>query len=484
MSTESRGITGIKLRNIGKFETFALELREGDIVELQGDNNVGKSTIPLVIESAIFGTLENKSGPNNAAPDGEGTMTVNVAGFEITRVVFIDKKGEVKTKSLEVLDNTGSRPYEGGAVQRFLNQLFPKGSFLNPFLLQALPKREQIAAIVKALPIDLAYANDRLKAICQNKYDVEIGSTTALFDFIERITKDFKEDRLVAGRNKDTKETAYKAANESLPEDYDPNTPIPVAPPAMQDIYDQKAVITRDNIRREELARAIVSNTREIQRLEEMVAEARNAIVAYSEESAKLGPAKDTIALDAQIADHRQSMDTYQKALEVHGDRKRRHNEQDVYYAEWQKILATHADLDGRVKALAKLPAELFSRAELPIQGMYIEGDTIMLPDENGELRPAEEFGDAALLDLYIALAMTLAPIPVILADGLERCGPKRSQEIYDRIRAKGFQLIGTRVTEGPLKVVHIPVEIGGKPDTLEVSMEPEFDFEIPEDIE
>jgi DNA repair exonuclease SbcCD ATPase subunit len=467
---ETRGIAGLRLQNIGKFETFGLELREGEIIEIQGDNDEGKSTIPLCIEAAIFGDLEDKTGPNHAAPDGEGTMTVEVNGYTITRVVTTTDKGP-KTKSLEVVDEHGQRPYEGGAVQTFLSNLFPKGAFINPFTLMDKPKKDQIGAIVKALPLDLAYAQDRLNAIGQGKYDLlEIDSAEMCFDIITRMDKDFREDRLAIGRTKDAKEAAYRGAIMALPKDYDSETPPPVAPTAMADLYTRKEEITKANIRREELHRKLAANEQEIRRLQEQIAGLTNANETMTAELQRLGQARETADLDAKIADHRRLMEEYQTAIEVHGDRKRRRREADEFYAQWQTALAEHGDLDGRVKALSALPAELFKRAELPIPGMYIEGDTIMIPHpETGELRPAEEYGNAAMLDLYIALAMTLAPIPVILADGLEQCGPKRSQEIYDRIRAKGFQLIGTRVTPGEFRVVRINAEVGGEPTTVEV---------------
>lgn len=483
MTTTPRGIAGIKLQNIGKFETFALELRDGEIVEIQGDNDEGKSTIPLVVEAAIFGDLDEKSGPNHAAPDGEGTMTVEINGYTITRIVMMTEKGP-KTKHLEVLDAKGNRPYEGSAVQTFLNGIFPKGTFINPFGLMALPKKEQIGTIVKALPIDLEYGRQRLQQITQGLYDVsEIANAQMLFDAITRIDNDLRKERLELGRKKDTAESAYRAAFMALPEDYNPDMPSPVAPPAMQDLYADKEAITKDNIRRDELNRKLAANDQEIRLLEDRIAGLRTASTTMQSELTQLGQPKDTADLDARITDHRQSMEEYQKAVEMHGDRKRRWREQDEYYRQWQDMLEKHGDLDGRVKALASMPKELFERAELPIPGMYIEGDTIMLPHpDTGELRAADEYGDAALLDLYIALAMIVAPIPAILADGMERCGPKRSQEIYDRIRAKGFQLLGTRVTPGKLKVVHLDAEIAGEKTTITATIpDDDFDIEIPE---
>jgi hypothetical protein len=414
-------------------------------------------------------------------------MVLDIAGYTITRVAGDDQK----TKFLEIVDAKGVRPYEGSAAQTWLNKVFgKKGTFINPFELMSLPKKEQIAHIVKALPIDLPFARQRLLAIGHGDLDptMEIHDAEGVFSLIKKMDQNYREDRLQLGRKKDIADAAWKAAAGALPSDYDENCPPPVAPPAQQDLYDKRAAIVSRNQKRDMLTRQLASNDREVRRMEEDLARLRNEGERMKSELQQIGSTlEETADLDAKIADHRKLMSEYQVALENHGDLKKRRRERDEKYAEWQDLDARHSDLDGRVKALAKLPADLFARSELPIPGMFIEDDTIMLPNENGELRPAEEFGDAALLDLYIALAMTLAPIPVILADGLERCGPKRSQEIYDRIRAKDFQLIGTRVTEGPLKVVR--VNMGDREEDLPVQMsmpetaedEPEFDFDMPE---
>lgn len=499
-----RGIAGIRLHNIGRFEAFSLALQDGEIVEIHGDNDEGKSTIPECIVAALFGTTREKTSANHAATDGTGLMEVEVAGYTITRKV--NAAGD--TVSLEVIDRHGSRPYTGKAIQTWLDGTFGKlkgkaaGCFVNPFELMGLPKKEQIAAIVRALPIDLDHARDRIRAIGGRDIDhVSIDTAEGVFAAISKLDKNYREDRLKAGKDKDVAEAAWKAAAEAIPSNYDPDSPPPVAPQPMQELYDRRAAIRQANDRRAEINRRLAANDQEIMRLEEQIAKLRNANSAMNDELAKLGQPQDTAVLDEQIANHERTMQVYQKALEDHGDLKRRRVERDSRYEELKGLEAKHAALDGKVKALAKLPAELFARADLPIQGLFIEGESIMLPHpETGELRPAEEYGDAALLDLYIALSMALAPIPVILADGLERCGPRRSQEIYDRIRAKGFQLIGTRVTEGELRAQSInpdgtadakalSVVVGGQPATLPVTMghqgaapdDDEMDFEVPE---
>lgn len=490
MSEITRGIAGIRLTNIGKFEAYSLELRDGEIVELQGDNDEGKSTIPLSITAALFGVLEEKTSAKNDAVDGTGTMEIDAAGYHITRQV----NRQQETIGLEVIDRNGNRPYEGKAIQTWLDRTFGKlpgkraGAFINPFELMGMPKKEQIAAIVRALPIDLPYAQERIKAIARDAWDGELTAAEGVFTAIRQLTADFSAERLALGRKVKVAKAAYEGACQALPEDYDPDAaPLPIAPKPMDALYQSKEQIVRANGRRAELTRGISENDAEIRRLEERVAQLRNRNTAMETELHSLGPQQSTDDVQAKIDQHEEAMRQYQAALETHGDRKRRWREKDQFYQDWQEIEAKHGDYDGKVKSLAKLPAELFARSEMPIPGLFIEGETIMLPHpDTGELRPAEEFGDAALLDLFIALSMALAPLPVILADGLERCGPKRSQEIYDRIRARGFQLIGTRVTEGPLKAVRVTV--GEQVETLPVSMgeaepAPELDFDVPDEF-
>lgn len=499
MPAHTRGISGITLENIGRFEFFNMALQDGEIVEIQGDNDEGKSTIPLCITAALFGTLDEKTSANHLSTDGTGKQTLEIGGYTITRVVR-----DRKTVGLDVVDRNGSRPYQGKAIQEWLDKTFGKlkgkqaGCFINPFELMTLPKKEQIAAIVKVLPIDLDFARDRIRAITGGAFDVSsIASTEGVFTAISRLDADWREERLALGKRVDAAEAAYAGALQALPEDFSPDNPLPVKPAPMDELYRDKEKIVRANNRRAEITRSLSENDAEIRRLEERIAELTNRNTALRDELHGLGAVQNTDSLQEKIDAHEESMRQYQQALERHGDLNRRFREKSAFYDQWQEIKAKHGDLDGKVKALAKLPAELFSRAELPVSGLFIEGDTIMLPDEKtGDLRPAEEFGDARLLDLYIALAMALAPIPVILADGLERCGPKRSQEIYDRIRAKGFQFLGVRVTDGEIhartitpegaQAKAITVKVGEVVEEPPVAIpEPEhseeLDFDVPE---
>ena len=57
----TRGIDLLTLKNIGRFESFRLALTDGEIVEIRGDNDEGKSTIPASIETLIFGKIYEKT---------------------------------------------------------------------------------------------------------------------------------------------------------------------------------------------------------------------------------------------------------------------------------------------------------------------------------------------------------------------------------------------------------------------------------------
>ena len=115
--------------------------------------------------------------------------------------------------------------------------------------------------------------------------------------------------------------------------------------------------------------------------------------------------------------------------------------------------------MEEQIVALDAMPKQLFARADCPIKGLVIENNMLKLPDENGEPQPLESFGEARVFETFLALAMEVAPIGIVLADGFERMGKKRRQEIFDRVRAKGFQMICTTVVpDEDLNIVHHPV--------------------------
>ncbi len=440
-----RGIEYISLENIGKFSSLELRLQDGEIVEIQGDNDEGKTTVPAAIASLLTGVVTEKTRERQGETEGvtEGT----IAGYHIRRVV---KDG--KTAYLEVRDSDGEKQ---GQAQTFLNSIF-KGTFLNPFDLAALNAKDRARAVARTINFDVAAVNKSLKEITGRPGKVDRSEDVIIA--IEGARKTAYNDRREAKRALDTATSRAQAALDAIPRGYNPDTPPPVAPPAMTALYDQKQDATMRNAERQNLARAITEDEREIARLQEELARLQIRVDGNRQKEAKLGPAEDTSDLDTQIAAHEQAMSEYKAALEQHGERRYRHQQARQYAEERDELRKEWQSLEAQVKALTALPVDLMAKADMPIPGMYISGEDIFLPDEkdNGNLHKLDSFGEGKVLEFCVKVAMALSPAPFVLIDGMEKLGPKRSAELYDYIAGQGYQCIATRTTAGAFRVVGI----------------------------
>jgi hypothetical protein len=69
-------------------------------------------------------------------------------------------------------------------------------------------------------------------------------------------------------------------------------------------------------------------------------------------------------------------------------------------------------------------------------------------------LRKFDAFGDADQMRYAARLAMELAPINLLILDGVERCGKSRRLELYRMAAEAGFIVLSTRVTDDQRLIV------------------------------
>jgi hypothetical protein len=193
----------------------------------------------------------------------------------------------------------------------------------------------------------------------------------------------------------------------------------------------------------------------------------RTKLTTYQARERELGGIEDTTALQAQIDAHEQQMVEYKRALEVWGDTKRNHERYREYQEEARILWDAHAVLDAKVKAIDNLPIKLLQGVTLPIPGMVISGEDIFLP-EGDKLFNLDAFGEADRYKYCTMLAMALAPVNLIVMDGVEKCDEDRRHELYQMIADAGFCAFSTRVTGGPLDVKPVIVTAEAGPDWSE----------------
>lgn len=217
----------------------------------------------------------------------------------------------------------------------------------------------------------------------------------------------------------------------------------------------QLAAMQERNRERRALADSVANARETIARNRGTIDDQRIRLKAKQDREFELGGPENVDALQAQIDAHEDRMTIYREALKVHGERFVRYQQveqlrekSNTLYAEWEA-------LEKRVQELKKLPIHLLDGVPVPIPGMVISGEDILLPDGDA-LRPFDAFGDADKFRYAARLAMELAPVNILILDGVEKCDEERRLDLYRMAADAGFLVFSTRVTKGPLTINYL----------------------------
>jgi energy-coupling factor transporter ATP-binding protein EcfA2 len=212
------------------------------------------------------------------------------------------------------------------------------------------------------------------------------------------------------------------------------------------------------NGRRRTLANNIATASSGIEQNKATLETYRARLKQKQDREFELGGLEDVTALQARIDAHEDQMTIYREALQVYGERNVRYQQVDelrqksaALYAEWE-------ELERKVKAIDNLPIRLLDGVPVPIPGMQILGQDIYLPDGEGDdmvLRPFDAFGDADKLRFAADMAMELAPVNILILDGIEKCDEERRMLLYRKAAERDFIVFSTLVTKGPLAINH-----------------------------
>ena len=500
----------LALTNIALFREIEMHIEAGQVLEASGGNGRGKTTLLNSLLVALTGKKINDF--TVTLGEDQGVIATKLAGISIRRVIR-----DGSTYSLEVIDEFGT--IIKNSPQSWLNTVFGKGTFLDPIDILKKKPEDRAKAIATALDIDPGKAAAELTAITGREWKIsDRGEIFARIKEARDTQYELRRQAHVAALEADAQ---ADGVIDYLPEEWrDPDAVIapPVEPPALGEVYDQKANAERHNSEREGLARRISEldeelrsqtnyldgerNTlagieselqatpdieeseieaveKEIALLQQKLAAMRSRTVTraelmrrqevakssieqlgcrvtaanlqYSEVEQKLlalGPLKNTAALQEQINQHEIKMSEWRGALSIYGERSVRHRDIRRLREQARDLKAKHEDLDAKVKALDKLPLKLLEGVAMPIPGMMISGSDIFIPDGD-KLMPIDSLGEADRYSACARIAMKLAPVNLILMDGVERCDDERRNQLYQLIAEAGFCGFSTRVTGG-----------------------------------
>ena len=108
------------------------------------------------------------------------------------------------------------------------------------------------------------------------------------------------------------------------------------------------------------------------------------------------------------------------------------------------KLTEESEDLTRKIELARELPATILQTATIPVDGLTVEDGVPLIHG-----LPISNLSDGELLELCVDITVSKpGQLQIILIDGAERLDKESREKLYAKCKAKGLQLIATRVTD------------------------------------
>ena len=339
-----------------------LKLRDVDFNPSQtnvivGKNKAGKTSILKAIRAAFDGKIDE-----NSIRGGEGKAEITIDMDDLTIKRTVTSKGNY-------LDISNKEGFKMPAPQRFLDGILGVFSF-NPIAFFDLKSSDRKKYLLQA--IKLTITQDELAVYTGEKLS-GLDYTAHALEVVEQARKWYYDKRTIANAEVSKKEKSLQDLTASIPEGFDPRKV------SEEEIEKLRGAIQKDE---QEAIKADANKTAilalqgqeveikgEIERLNRKLVAVQDEILAKSEmkfdvsDPVAIGIAKDTLKV---LEGQREVVFAVKRADEVRG--------------ELTTALGEQEKLELVVKKLTKeVPEDLIAKAKLPVEGLTISGDDILI---------------------------------------------------------------------------------------------------------
>ena len=465
--------TKIKIRSL--FGVRAIDLDDKS-VEISGPKGSGKTSILDAIRLALTNRSDRDYIVHQGADEGEIIIETDT-GLQIDRKIKPDQSaGTVKVKSGSMLQG---RPAE------FLSKIFTPLQ-LDPVQFTQLSRQEKNRVILSLIefPWDLNWIREQFGELPQgvdySKHILEVLSD------IQAENGVYFQSRQALNRDIRNKLAFISDIAKDIPAGYDyekwSSYPIGEKYRELEHLREQNSVIERANafraghegkIRSLEAQRDMdlaaidrdisgqrTGLTASIERLRAQIRaeedklagleqrrQERAAVAQANYETAVAKLEKD-MGVANQYADQT-PVDTTALAAEVDtAEEMRKHlNEYQRMVAmetEVQKLQEQSQELTRKIELARELPATILETATIPVEGLTVANGVPLIHG-----LPISNLSDGELLELCVDITVSKpGQLQIILVDGAERLDKVSRERLYAKCKAKGLQLIATRVTD------------------------------------
>lgn len=448
---------------------------DGKSVEISGPKGAGKTSVLDAIRYALTNRSERDCIVHQGADEGE-IIIETTSGLSIDRKASTGKTGSVKVRDGSMLQ---TRPAE------FLSKIFTPLQ-LNPVAFTQLSRQEKNRVILSLIEFqwDMNWIREQFGEIPQgvdySKHILEV------LNDIQAENGVYFQSRQNINRDIRNKQAFIADIARDIPSGYDYdhwNTyPLSEKYRELERLREQNSVIERakafqegfysklrglEGTRDTELAaidqdisreREALSGTMERLRAELRAAEEKQAgLEQRRQERAKVAQANYEAAVaklenDMGVARKyagQEPADVSALAAEVDtAETMRKHlNEYQRMVSmqeEVETLSADSAELTRKIELARELPAKILEEAKIPVEGLTVENG---IPLIHG--LPISNLSDGELLELCVDITVSNpGQLQIILIDGAERLDKESRERLYAKCKAKGLQLIATRVTD------------------------------------
>lgn len=464
--------TKIVIKNLFGIREAALD---GRSVELAGPKGSGKTSVLDAIRYALTNRSDRDYIIHQGADEGEIIIETDT-GLSIDRKTRTTKADTVKVKDGSMLQ---TRPAE------FLSGIFTPLQ-LNPVAFTQLSRQEKNRVILSLIDFawDMNWIKEQFGEIPQgvdySKHILEVLSdiqaeSGVYFQSRQNLNRDIRNKQaFIADIAKDIPPHYDAARWEAYPtrEKYqelerirEANSRIERAKAFREGFEAKKRGLEAErDIQLSAVAQDISAQresiTGDIQRLEAQLAAAREKLDGLAQrqkereelEQARFRESLAKLERDVGVADQyagQEVQDTSTLSAELdEAEQMRSHlNEyrrmRDMQ-TELDELTAKTQALTDKIELARELPATILAQASIPVEGLTVKDGVPLIHG-----LPISNLSDGELLELCVDITVSRpGQLGIILVDGAERLDSVSRERLYAKCKAKGLQLIATRVTD------------------------------------
>ena len=367
-----------------------VDLKASDVNVIKGKNRQGKTSLLKAIEAAfVAGNQADK------IRKGEDSASILIELDELYISRTIPTTGK---PSLNVCDRNGEdikRP------QEYLDSIVGGFSF-NPAEFFLCDQSEQVSYVLESFPLRLM--QKEIEGWIKEPFPlpVEMLKSHALV-IVEKLRKHYYDLRTVSNRTMDAKLKAGQEQAKLIPKDVklDENDP-----DEYKKLLDDISSAEQDNARR-------IGLEKDVERLDADIAELERKISQKRQERLGKVALRDSIVV-VDVTGLKNRMTEIQKMKDHINDAEKL----VTLRSEYVTARDESARLDGIVKTLTvDVPTQLMTKINLPVPGMTITDDGLLVDGKGFDLLSGKE-----QIDVAIAIARAMSgKVKLICVDGIEK---------------------------------------------------------------